>query len=153
MSTVTDRIEKEIVLRAPRSKVWRALTDAKQFGTWFRVALDGEFALGQWTCGRITYPGHEHLTMEVLVEAIEPERRFAFRWHPYAVDPGVDHKAQPTTLVEFILDEVAGGIRLRVVESGFDQLPADRRDEAFRSNEGGWAEQTQNIERFLADQR
>src|SRR5688572_16483938 len=133
----TDRIEKEIVLRAPRSKVWRAITDHKQFGTWFRVDLEGEFRPGHTTRGRITHPGYEHVTMEVQVEAIEPERYFSYRWHPYAVDPKIDYSAEPTTLVEFTLEEVAQGTRLRVVESGFDQVPAARRAEAFRMNEGG----------------
>jgi uncharacterized protein YndB with AHSA1/START domain len=149
----TDRIEKEIVLRAPRSKVWRAITDHRQFGAWFRVDLEGEFKLGHTTRGRITYPGYEHLTMEVHVEAIEPERYFAYRWHPNATDPKVDYSAEPTTLVEFTLEEVAQGTRLRLVESGFDRVPAARRDEAFRMNEGGWAEQMKNIERFVAEAR
>jgi len=150
MSTETDRIEKQIVLRAPRSKVWRALTDAEQFGAWFRVALEGGFTPGQRTRGRITHPGYEHLTMDMLVEKLEPERYFSYRWHPGATDPKVDYSTEPTTLVEFTLDEIAGGTRLRVTESGFDQLPPERRGEAFRLNEGGWAEQMVNIERFLA---
>jgi len=151
MTTTTDRIEKQIVLRAPRSKVWRALTDAQQFGAWFRCALDGPFTPGQWTRGRITYPGYEHLKMDVLVEQLEPERYFSYRWHPYAIDPKADYGKEPTTLVEFTLDEIADGTRLRVVESGFDRLPPERRDEAFRSNDGGWTEQMTNIERFLAE--
>lgn len=145
----TDRIEKTVVLHAPRSRVWRALTDAEEFGTWFRVALDGPFRQGATLRGQITHPGYEHVTMEVVVERIEPERLFSYRWHPHAVRPD-DYSAEPTTLVEFRLDEVAGGTRLTVVESGFDQLPPGRRDEAFRANEGGWAEQMQNIERHVA---
>jgi uncharacterized protein YndB with AHSA1/START domain len=151
MSSETDRIEKQIVLRAPRGKVWRALTDARQFGAWFRAALEGDFVPGQWTRGRITYPGYEHHVFEALVEAIEPERYFAMRWHPYPGDPPVDVSAEPTTLVEFTLDEVPEGTRLRVVESGFDRLPPGRRDEAFRMNDRGWAGQMSNIERFLAE--
>jgi uncharacterized protein YndB with AHSA1/START domain len=146
----TDRIEKTVHLRAPVSRVWRALTDAGEFGTWFRVKLEGAFAVGATVRGRITYPGYEHLTMEVLVERMDRERLFAFRWHPAAVEPGTDYSAEPTTLVEFRLDEEAGGTRLTVVESGFDRLPAARRSEAFRINEGGWSEQLRNIERHVA---
>ena len=147
--TKTDRIEKKIQLNAPRSRVWRALTNAGEFGTWFRVKLDGAFAVGATVRGRITYPGYEPLTMEVLVERMDPERLFAFRWHPAAIEPGADYSAEPTTLVEFRLDEEAGGTRLTVVESGFDRLPAARRSEAFRINEGGWSEQLRNIERHV----
>jgi uncharacterized protein YndB with AHSA1/START domain len=146
----TDRIEKEILLRAPRSRVWRALTDAEEFGTWFRVELAGRFAPGESIRGKITYPGYEHLTWELTVERMDPERLFSFRWHPYAVDPKIDYSVEPTTLVEFTLEDAPGGTRLTVVESGFDRLPAARRDEAFRMNEGGWAAQMQNIERHVA---
>jgi len=149
MTTSTDRIEKTIVLKAPQSRVWRALTDAKEFGQWFRVNLDGGFAEGATICGRSTHPGYEHLTMEMLIQRIQPEHLFSYRWHPYAVEPGVDYSAEPTTLVEFRLDEVAGGTRLTVVESGFDRLPRARRDEAFRMNDAGWAEQLKNIERHV----
>ena len=145
----TDRIEKTVHLRAPVARVWRALTDAGEFGTWFRVKLASPFAVGATVRGRITYPGYEHLTMEVLVERMDRERLFAFRWHPAAVEPGTDYSAEPTTLVEFRLDEEAGGTRLTVVESGFDRLPAARRSEAFRINEGGWSEQLRNIERHV----
>ena len=148
--TSTDRIEKTIQLRAPVSRVWRALTDAAEFGGWFRVKLEGAFVVGATVRGQITYPGYEHLRMEVLVERMDRERLFAFRWHPAAVDPGVDYSGEPTTLVEFRLEEVAGGTRLTVVESGFDRIPAARRAEAFRMNEGGWAEQLLNIERHVS---
>jgi uncharacterized protein YndB with AHSA1/START domain len=140
----TDRIEKTVRLRAPRSRVWRALTDAREFGTWFRVALEGQFAVGQPIRGRITYPGYEHLTMEVTVERMEPERLFSYRWHPGAAEPE-DPAAEPTTLVEFRLEDAPDGTILTVVESGFDQLPPERRDEAFRENEEGWAIQMENI--------
>jgi len=146
----TDRIEKQILLRAPRSRVWRALTDAGEFGAWFRVNLEGAFRPGAETRGRITYPGYEHLTMEVLVERMEPESLFSFRWHPYAVDPGADYRSEPTTLVEFRLEAVDGGTRLTLTESGFDQLPAHRRDEAYRMNDGGWTQQVLNIERHVS---
>jgi uncharacterized protein YndB with AHSA1/START domain len=148
--TATDRIEKQTLLRAPRARVWRALTDAAEFGTWFRVKLEGGFAVGQRTRGRVTYPGYEHVTFEVVVERIEPERLFSFRWHPYAVDPAVDYSHEPTTLVEFRLEDAPGGTALTVVESGFDRLPPGRRDEAFRMNEGGWKVQMENIRCHVA---
>jgi uncharacterized protein YndB with AHSA1/START domain len=147
----TDRIEKTILLRTPRACVWRALTDAQEFGTWFRVDLDGAFAEGATVRGRITHPGYEHVTMEMQIERMDPERLFSYRWHPYAIDPGKDYSAEPTTLVEFRLEEAeGGGTRLTVVESGFERLPAARRDEAFRMNEGGWAAQLGNIERHVS---
>jgi len=148
--TSTDRIEKQIQLRAPQSRVWRALTDAEEFGTWFGVKLEGRFVLGAQTRGKITYPGYEHLTMEVEVERMEAEALFSFRWHPYAIDPKVDYSGEPSTLVEFRLESVDEGTLLRVVESGFDRLPAHRRDEAFRMNDRGWAQQLVSIERHVA---
>jgi uncharacterized protein YndB with AHSA1/START domain len=146
----TDRIEKSIHLRAPLARVWRALTDTAEFGKWFGVQLEGAFAVGQTICGRVTYPGYEHLTMEATVVRMDPERLFSFRWHPAAVDPKVDYAPEPTTLVEFRLEEAPGGTLLRVVESGFDQLPAGRRGDAFRMNSEGWDEQLQNIQRHVA---
>lgn len=153
--TTSDRIERSIVLKAPRSRVWRALTDAPEFGTWFRARLDDQtFAPGQVARGPIAYPGYEHLTMEVVVERIEPETRFSFRWHPYAVEPDVDYSGEPSTLVEFTLEDTGdGGTRLTVVESGFDAIPAARRDEAYRMNSGGWEEQMRNIDAHLAKER
>jgi uncharacterized protein YndB with AHSA1/START domain len=146
-----DRIEKFIELKAPVSRVWRALTDHREFGEWFRVKLDGPFLPGQVSRGHITYPGYEHLQWEVVVQTMEPERLFSFTWHPYAVDPNVDYSQEPSTLVEFRLEPTATGTLLRVTESGFDRIPADRRPEAFRRNEGGWAEQMKNISRHVAD--
>jgi uncharacterized protein YndB with AHSA1/START domain len=131
--------------------VWRALTDHKEFGTWFRVNLNGPFVAGKTVTGQVTYPGFEHVKFDVLVEKIEPERYFSFRWHPYAVDPKVDYSKEPMTLVEFRLEEASGGTSLAVVESGFDRIPAHRRDEAFRMNSGGWAAQVENIRRHVAD--
>jgi uncharacterized protein YndB with AHSA1/START domain len=148
--TKTDRIEKEILLRAPRSRVWRALTDAKEFGSWFGVALDGPFVAGGRTTGRITHPGFEHVRFEVSVERIEAERLFSYRWHPFAIDPAVDYSKEPTTLVEFRLEDAPEGTRLMVVESGFDRIPAGRRDEAFRMNSGGWAQQLENVRRHVS---
>lgn len=153
MSTAvsTDRIEKNIVLRAPRSRVWRALADADEFGTWFGVKLEArKFAPGARVQGQITVPGYEHVIMDITVEQVDPERLFSYRWHPYAVEPGVDYSSEPTTLVEFRLDEVVGGTQLTVVESGFDRIPLARRAEAFRMNSQGWAEQMKNIERHVA---
>jgi len=147
----TDRIEKKVTLRAPRSRVWRAIANADQFGEWFGVKLEAVFAPGITVRGKITYPGYEHLTMEMMVERIEPETYFAYRWHPYAIQPGVDYSAEPTTLVEFRLEEVEGGTLLTIVESGFDQIPAARRAEAFRMNEQGWAVQTRNIEKYVSE--
>ncbi len=146
----TDRIEKSVILRAPRARVWRALANADEFGNWFGVRLTGAFTPGAGVVGRITTPGYEHLTMEMLVERVEPESLLSYRWHPYAVEPGVDYASEPTTLVEFRLAEVEGGTRLTVAESGFDQIPLARRAEAFRMNDQGWAEQIRNIERHVA---
>jgi uncharacterized protein YndB with AHSA1/START domain len=149
MTNHTDRIEKSIVLEAPLGRVWRAISDAEEFGTWFRVQLEGPFVAGQVLRGKITYPGYEHLRAELFVERIQPQTYLSYRWHPAAVEPGVDYSAEPTTLVEFKLTEIATGTELTIVESGFDALPAARRAEAFRMNEGGWAEQCQNIARHV----
>jgi uncharacterized protein YndB with AHSA1/START domain len=146
----TDRIEKTIVLRAPRSRVWRALARAEEFGAWFGLALEGAFAPGARLTGRLTTPGHEHLTLEIIVEQVQPERLLSYRWHPYAFEPGVDYASEPTTLVEFRLADVADGTQLTVVESGFDRIPPERRAIAFRMNEQGWAEQLTHIARYVA---
>jgi uncharacterized protein YndB with AHSA1/START domain len=145
-----DRIVKTAVLRAPRGRVWRALTDAHEFGAWFRVKLEGAFEVGTSVKGRITHPGYEHLTMELRVVQMETERLFSYRWHPYAVDPKVDYSNEPTTLVEFRLDDGPdGGTELTIVESGFEQIPPSRRAEAFRMNDGGWTVQVENIRRHV----
>jgi uncharacterized protein YndB with AHSA1/START domain len=149
--TVPDRIEKQILLRAPRSRVWRALTDAREFSEWFRVNLVGEFRAGQRIAGPVTYPGYEYLTMEAWVERMEPESFFSFRWHPFAVERGMDYSGEPTTLVEFRLEEANGGTVLKVVESGFSRLPAARQGPAHEANAGGWEEQLRNIERHVAE--
>jgi uncharacterized protein YndB with AHSA1/START domain len=146
----TDRIEKNVVLRASRSRVWRAITTAEEFGAWFRMNLDGEFAEGRTVRGKVTHPGYEHVTVEMLVERIEPERYFSYRWHPYAMDPAVDYSAEPTTLVEFILEETEGDTALTIVESGFDRIPLARRAEAFRMNDQGWAGQIKNLARYVS---
>lgn len=145
----TDRIEKRVDLRASPSRVWRAIANAQEFGQWFRMEIDGEFVEGAAVRGRITHPGYEHVTVEMWVERIQPERYFSYRWHPYAIDTRVDYSGEPTTLVEFILEATEGGTAVTIIESGFDRLPPGRRDEAFRMNEGGWVGQTKNLEEHL----
>ena len=146
----TDRIEKRVELRAPRSRVWRAIATAKEFGEWFRMKLEGEFAEGQTIRGRITHPGYEHMTLDMMVERIEPERYFSYRWHPNVIDTTIDYSAEPTTLVEFILEDAEGGTAVTIVESGFDRVPLARRAEAFRMNDNGWAGQIKNLARYVS---
>ena len=146
----TDRIEKRVVLRAPRTRVWRAIANAAEFATWFRVKLEGAFVEGQPVRGRMAIPGYEHVMLEMLVQRIDPERYFSYRWHPYAVDPAVDYSSEPTTLVEFTLEETDGGTALTIVESGFDRIPLARRAEAFRMNDNGWTGQIKHLERYVA---
>lgn len=147
---MNDRIEKRIELKASVSRVWRALTDYREFGEWFRVKLDDPFVPGQVSRGHITYPGYEHLKWEAVVQTMEPERLFSFTWHPCAVDPKVDYSTETPTLVEFKLEKTATGTLLLLTESGFDKIPPDRRLKAFRMNDGGWTEQMKNIERYVA---
>ncbi len=148
---MNDRIEKRIELKAPVSRVWRALTDHREFGEWFRVKLDGPFVAGQVSTGHITYPGYEHLKWEAVIQTVEPERYFSFTWHPYGIDPKVDYSKETPTLVEFRLEKSATGTLLTLTESGFDKIPAHRRDEAFRMNDGGWTQQMKNIEGYVAE--
>jgi uncharacterized protein YndB with AHSA1/START domain len=147
-----NRIEKRIELKAPVARVWRALTDHREFGEWFRVKIDGPFVAGQVSTGHITYPGYEHLKWEAVVQKIEPERLFSYTWHPYAVDPKADYSKETPTLVEFRLEKIDGGTLLVVTESGFDKIPKERRDEAFRMNEGGWTQQMKNMENHVANE-
>jgi uncharacterized protein YndB with AHSA1/START domain len=149
MTNVTDRIEKNIVLHAPLPRVWRALTEAGEFGTWFGFALAGPFVAGKLTTGRVKNPGFEHVTVQMWIERIEPERLFSWRWHPGGIDKGVDYSKEPTTLVEITLEPDGDSTRLSLVESGFDALPADRRRRAFELNDGGWTEQMKNIARHV----
>jgi uncharacterized protein YndB with AHSA1/START domain len=150
MSEVSsDSIQKKVVLSAAKARVWRALSDATEFGEWFRLKLEGPFREGATVRGRITHPGYEHVTVELQVEKVEPERYFAYRWHPYAIDTKVDYSAEPTTLVEFQLEEAKGGTLLTITESGFNRIPAGRRAEAFRMNEGGWTAQVENIRKYV----
>jgi len=151
---MSDRIEKRIELKAPISRVWKALTDHREFGGWFRVKLEGPFVPGQISRGQITHPGYEHIQWQAMVQKMEPERLFSFTWpQPKSCEnlgSPVDYSKEPTTLVEFRLEETAGGTLLVVTESGFDKLPDDRRLEAFRRNEGGWTQQMKNIESYVA---
>ena len=149
MPPIPDRIEKQILLRAPRERVWRALSNAEEFGRWFGADLAGAtFAPGQTVRGRVTHPGYEHLTMEVVIERMEEGRLLSWRWHPGAVD-AQEVADEPMTQVVFELRDVPEGTLLTVVESGFDKLPAARRGAAFRDTEGGWEEQMKNIERHV----
>jgi uncharacterized protein YndB with AHSA1/START domain len=157
----TDRIEKKILLRAPRKRVWRALTDSTEFGTWFGMKFDAPFSPGAVMRGVIgttkvnaevakAQKQYEGLPFEITIEQMEPERLFSFRWHPHAIEPGVDYSAEPTTLVAFTLEEVAGGVMLTVTESGFDRIPLARRAKAFTANEQGWGMVVTLIEAYLA---
>ena len=148
--SATNEIRKYLHIKAQPSRVWRAITDADQFGTWFRVKLETPFVVGQPTSGQITYAGWEHVRFTLVTEAIEPETRFAYLWHPYAVDMNKDYSAEPMTRVEFLLEPQDGGTLLTVVESGFDRLPPERIAEALRMNERGWAEQLDNIQAHVA---
>jgi len=163
MNAVPDRIEKKITLRAPVSRVWRAISDAREFGTWFGVDFDGPFVAGARITGRITptkvdpevaklQEPHTGKAFDFTVDRIEPERLFSFRWHPFAVEPGVDYSKEPATLVAFELAEVKGGTQLTISESGFDRIPLERRAMAFAANEGGWEHQSKLIEKYVLRQ-
>jgi uncharacterized protein YndB with AHSA1/START domain len=144
------RIEKRMELKAPVSRVWRALTDHREFGEWFRVKLDGPFVPGQISRGHITWLGYEHIQWEAVVQQMVPERLFSFTWHPYAVDPKMDYSKETPTLVEFGLEETTYGTLLVLTESGFEKIPSDRMLEAWRMNDGGWTQQMKNIESYVA---
>ena len=158
----TDRIEKKVLLHAPLNRVWRAISDSTEFGTWFGMKFHGPFAPGATMRGAIVPTSvdaevakaqkpYEGLAFEIYIEQIEPERLFSFRWHPGTVDPGIDYSVEPTTLVTFALEEVTDGVMLILTESGFDQIPLARRAKAFASNEGGWAAQMKLIAQYLAN--
>jgi uncharacterized protein YndB with AHSA1/START domain len=158
--TTTDTIEKRIILHAPLRRVWRAISDSAEFGTWFGVTFEGPFVAGAPLRGRITgtkvdpqvaelQKPHVGKAFNIVVEQIEPERLFSFRWHPYAIEPGTDYSTEPTTLVTFRLEETAEGVQLTLTESGFDQIPLERRAKAFAANEGGWSHQMALISRYL----
>jgi uncharacterized protein YndB with AHSA1/START domain len=149
--TDTDRIERKILLKVPRARVWQALTTPEEFGRWFGVRVENKtFTAGARVRGQVTYPGYEHVTWEAWIERIEPERLFSWRWHPAAVDTRVDYSKEPTTLVVFELQETEAGTLLSVVESGFDAVPVERRANALRMNTEGWEEQMRNIEKYVA---
>ena len=161
-AATTDRIQKKILLNAPRGRIWRALTRSEEFGRWFGATFDGPFAPGTTLRGAIApttvdaevadaQRPYEGMPFEIMVEQIEPERLFSFRWHPYAMETDVDYSREPTTLVEFTLEDAPGGVLLTVTESGFDQIPLARRAQAFTANEGGWAKQVKLIEKYLAN--
>lgn len=144
-----NRIEKHIDLKAAPARVWKALTDYKEFGQWFGVRLEGPFRVGETVTGKLTYPGYEHMQWAVDVKQMKPERLFSFTWHPYAIDPAVDYSQETPTLVEFVLEAHGSGTHLVLTESGFDKLPANRRLEAFRMDEEGWIEQMENIAKYV----
>lgn len=165
-----DKIEKQVILRAPVSRVWRAISDAQEFGRWFGVKLEGQFAPGKTIAGTFDATMNEAAIVDYqkslglkpsgvklpekgsvfcTVERIEPERYFSFRWIPYGIDAEADPRKEPTTLVEFRLEKVPEGTRLNIVESGFEKVPAHRRERAFRMNEGGWAAQAENIRKHV----
>lgn len=157
----TDQIKKQIVLKAKRERVWKAISDSAAFGTWFGAELDGPFVEGEWLAGRIAMTKVDSevaklqepavgMALYMLIVRVEPLQRFAFRWHVFPVEAGRDYKKELTTLVTFELSDTEGGTLLTITESGFDQLPADRRAEAFNSNDGGWTHQTKLIEKYLA---
>jgi len=156
-----NNIEKKILLRAPRERVWRALSDSKEFGTWFGMKFDGPFVPGARMRGIIVPTAvnaevakaqkpYEGTPCEITIEQMEHERLFSFRWHPFAVEPGFDYSAEPTTLVAFAMEEVANGVMLTVTESGFDGIPLARRAKAFTANEQGWGMVVKLIEEYLA---
>ena len=146
----TNRIEKQLTLDAPRSRVWRALTEVTQFNAWFGVSLVTPFAPGAEVSGQLTIRTYEHVKLTIWIETMEPDRYFSFRWHPYAIEPGVDYSAEPKTLVSFTLADAGAGTQLTIVESGFDAIPESRRAKAFSSNSSGWNGQAENIRKFLA---
>lgn len=150
VATSTDRIKKTIDLKASRTTVWKALTNAAQFGAWFGVTFDGEFRAGHPLTGQLTIRNYDHLTMTFTPVTIEPEHYFSYRWHPYAIDTNYDYSQEIPTLVEFRLADHPGGVRLTVIESGFDRIPVARRGEAFRMNNSGWTSQIKNIERYVS---
>lgn len=146
---MNDRIEKRIALHAPVHKVWKALTDYREFGEWFRVKIEAPFVIGKVSRGHITYPGYEHISWEAAVQKSEPEKLFSFTWHPYAIDPKKDYSKEKPTLVEFKLEASKADTILFITESGFDKIPSERRLEAYQMNDSGWTEQLKNIQSYV----
>jgi uncharacterized protein YndB with AHSA1/START domain len=149
-ATSADAIHKDVTFDAPRSRVWRALTDVKQFNQWFGVSLTSPFTPGAEVSGKMAIKNYEHMSITIWIDKVEPEHLFSFRWHPYAIDADADYSAEPTTLVTFTLDDAGAQTRVSIVESGFDAIPEARRAKAFSMNERGWEGQAKNIARFLA---
>jgi uncharacterized protein YndB with AHSA1/START domain len=148
---MSDRIEKSVVLPVSRARLWRAISDPAEFGAWFGVNLAGPFVAGTTVNGKIINEKHSHMKFSLVIEAVESERRLAFRWHPFAADPNVDYSNEPMTLVTLTLEDATDGTRLLVVESGFDRIPPARRAEAFKMNDGGWTAQVKNVARWVAE--
>jgi uncharacterized protein YndB with AHSA1/START domain len=157
----TDRIEKQVLLRAPRERVWRAVSEAARFGAWFGVRFDGQFAPGAKLTGRIAptqvdeqvaalQKPYEGYPFEFMVDRVEPMDVLSFRWHPYAIDTAKDYSSEPMTRVTFTLADDAGGTLLTITESGFDSIPLERRAQAFTANDGGWAHQCKLVEKYVA---
>lgn len=144
-----DCIDKDIVVEAPVSRVWRAITDAQEFSAWFGVTLESQFAVGAEMQGMMTNPKYAHIRLKLTVETIEPETRFAFRWLPYALDPNVDYSGETPTTVTFHLTPTETGTHLRVTECGFENVPEWRRDLAFKMNSSGWEQQVVRIQRYV----
>lgn len=150
MPESTDRIVKHVHIRAPRSRVWRAIADPEAFGAWFGARFDGPFEPGKRVDGRIVDPpGYEEAAWDIVIDRVEPEHYFSFRWHPYAIEPGIDYSGEPRTLIEFLLEEADGGTLLTVIESGFETIPLERRARAFEANEGGWAIQVERVREYV----
>lgn len=160
MVSTTDKIEKRVTLRAPQERVWRAISDSAEFGSWFGMEVDGKFVAGKEVGGRMKptiadaeiakrQEPYKGMRFTFVIDRIEPMRLFSFRWHPYAIDSSVDYSKEPMTLVTFTLEPVDGGTSLTIVESGFDSIPIERRADAFEANEGGWNAQLQLIEKYL----
>jgi len=149
-ATSTDQIHKVVDLDAPRSRVWRAITDVNEFNKWFGINLQSPFTPGAEVKGSFPNPKYAHVKATFWIEQVEPEHLFSFRWHPYALEEGVDYSAEPTTLVSFTFEEANGGTRLTIIESGFDAIPASRRAKAFEMNSNGWDGQSRNLRNYLA---
>ena len=158
-----DKIEKHVVLHAPLTRVWDAIADSQKFGAWFGVTFDGPFVAGLHVTGKIRpttvdpevaklQAPYEGKTFDFYVETIEPKRRISFRWHPYAVEPGIDYSKEPTTLIVFELEETGANTSLTITETGFDQIPLERRAKAFAANDGGWTMQTTLLSKYLASE-
>jgi uncharacterized protein YndB with AHSA1/START domain len=157
---MSDRIQKVVTLKASRERVWKAVSDAKSFGTWFGVDFEGEFQPGAHMTGKMrptqvdaevakTQEPYAGMKFEFWIEEIQPPSRITFRWHPFAIDPKHDYSAEPKTLIVFQLDEVEGGTKLTITESGFDRIPLERRAEAFKMNQGGWEAQAKLLEKYV----